>query len=382
MKEYKVYAKILGYVLPDENLEIGDCKIEKMSYREQRERNFQHLKGRKLREFNMNYMTFPRGADFRILRSNFVVSTLLESSSPNGAIGLAEMRFDKLIGVLMLYMHNWWLNKHPERKIRFSNYDYQICKLYEIVDTKEIEIKDLRPISASASMCHYPAFKELTDDFRKIIEYYINCQDEIFEKSLKYFTNGIKGLYSQLPEEKVFLDLFKSIELIINNFQRKRTNKLRTKLNYAAKRLNLNKIDRDKISLFWDTRSRGDIAHARKRKNYLPPQYPIPSDCELFINYSDLIDLSQKVIINYFNYIKGRYEILINPSEYKDLGLENGLTQVLTSWDSNFVFTTKERNKRRITPLIKKEMAKKYKINVHEIRVLESRKDKLILKLE
>lgn len=40
MKKYKVYAKILGYVLPDEELEIGECKIEKMSYKEQRKRNF------------------------------------------------------------------------------------------------------------------------------------------------------------------------------------------------------------------------------------------------------------------------------------------------------------------------------------------------------
>lgn len=36
MKKYKVYAKILGHVLPEEKLEIGDCKIEKMSYREQK----------------------------------------------------------------------------------------------------------------------------------------------------------------------------------------------------------------------------------------------------------------------------------------------------------------------------------------------------------
>jgi len=222
MKKYKVYAKILGHVLPEEKLEIGDCKIEKMSYREQKERNFQPLRGWKVREFNMNYMTFPRGSDFRIMRSNFVISTIIDTGGSNEALGFAEDIFDKIIGVFMLYMNYWWLERYPRSKNRFSGYDYQICKLYEIVNDKEIEVKDLGPISSSSSMCRYPEFKELTNDFEKITDQYLSCKDEIFERSLEYFVDGIRGINLFLPEEKIFLDLFKSIELIIKGLKIKR----------------------------------------------------------------------------------------------------------------------------------------------------------------
>lgn len=390
MKRYKVYAKILGYVLPDTSIEINNCKIEKMSYREQKERNFQPLKGWKVREFNMNYMTFPRGADFRVMRSNFIVSTVLDCSGPNEALGLAEIIFDKLIGTFMLYMAHWWPNKHSKSKIRFSDYDYLICKLYEIVDDKEIEVRDLRPTSSSASMCHYPAFKELTTNSNEIIEQYINCKDEIFEKSLKYFTNGIKGLHKQLPEEKVFLDLFKTIELIIKNFENKKKKRreiFKKIVKRAKKELGLSHDDEKKINRYWNMRSNGDFAHATARKSFLPPQYPNPGDCEPFVNYFELIDLSQKVLINYFNYSKNRYVVLINPpdSHYLD---KNCLTFVVksniiyTSWDNGyFGIRTDKKNKRKLAWFIKKEVARYLKVKTKQIRVLKHKNNKMILKI-
>lgn len=332
-------------------------------------------------------MTFPLGADFRTLRSNFVVSTILNCSSPNKALGIAEMIFDKLIGTFMLYMAHWWTQKYPKSKIRFSNYDYQICKLYEVANGKEIEVRDLKPTSSGSLMCHYPAFKGLTADFKKIMEQYGNCKDETFEKSLGYFINGIKGLHNYFPKEKIFLDLFKTIELIIKNFEdKKRHNVFKKTVKKAKKELGLSDYDEKKINRYWDIRSNGDFAHATKRKSFFPPQYPNPGDCEPFVNYSELINLSQKVLIDYFNYNKGRYIVLINPhgSRYLDKDrltfVESNITY--TSLDnSHFEIRTNKKNRRKLMWFIKKEVAKYFEVNIKQIKVLEHKNNKMILKI-
>jgi hypothetical protein len=386
MKKYKVYAKILGHVLPEEELEIGNCKIEKMSYREQKERNFRPLSGWKLREYNMNYMTFPRGADFRIMRSNFVISTVIEESSPNEALGLAIFLFDKIIGAFMLYMNYWWSEKHPRLKDDLSDYDYQICKLYEIVDGKEIEIKNFGPASSSASMCHYPTSGDLTDSFRKITDQCINCKDEIFERSMEYFVDGIKGMKLFLPEEKIFLDLFKSIEIVVKGLKIKRKN-FRDKLRVGLKKLGLDDKEIDEIIKFYNIRCDGNFAHAGiKRINFMF-QYPIPHDGGFLFDISQLKYLSHKVLVNYFKYIKDRYEILINNSAYNSINHDNELVLIIEnfpmdSWNHKFAFNTKERNKRKLTPLIKKEFAKEFRTKINQIKVLENKNDKMILTLK
>jgi len=386
MKKYKVYAKILGYVLLDESLEIGNCKIERMSYREQKERSFQPLRGWKLRKFNMNYMTFPRGADFRIMRSSFVISTIIDADGSNEALGSAEDIFNKIIGVFILYMNYWWLEKYPKSKHRFSDYDYQICKLYEIADDKEIEVKDLRTVSSHASMCHYPAFKELTDDFKNITDQYLSCEDEIFKKSLEYFVDGIRGINLLLPEEKLFLDLFKSIELIIEGLKIKRK-KFTDRLRNGLKKLGLDNTEIDEIIRFYKIRSNGNFAHARVKRFGYPFQYPRPHDSGFLFDISQLQYLSHKVLINYFNFIKDRYEVLINNSSYKNLGLGDQLIQIIETlpigiWNHKFVFNTKERDKRKLNSLIKKEFAREFKINIKQIKVIESKDDKIVLKLK
>ena len=387
MKKYKVYAKILGYVLPSRSFEIAGCKIERMSYKEQQKRRFRPLKGWAVRERKMNYLTFPRGADLRIFKSNFVVSTMLECRGLNEAIGLAERKFNNLIGALMLHMYYWWTNKHPNKRIRFSEYDYQICKVYEIINGEEKELRDLKPVSSGANMCHYPAFTDLIDNFKDQMEEFMSCKEEIFRKSLKYFVNGVRGIHSQLPEEKIFLDLFKSIELVINQLGGKRIKRFKSKAQFAGRKLHLEKEEVDKIKQLWTIRSRGDFAHARKRENYLPPQWPNPSDCDLFVNYFDLISLSQRILVKYFDYIKNKYTVLINPpnSSYLDdrnLTFAVSSNILCTSWDNgHFEIKISERNKRKLSWFIKKEVAKELKVSISQVKILEHQGNKIVLKV-
>jgi len=394
MKEYKVYAKILGYVLPSQPLGIAECKIEKMSYREQRRRGFKPLKGWTLKRQKGNYLTFPMGADFRIMKSNFIVSTILKCNSPNEAIGLAEAKFDKLIGSLMLYMYYWWTKEHPRTKIRFSNYDYQICKIYSIVNNREIEVKDLRPVSTSATMCHYPAFKNLSGDFKSLLLNFMHCRNEIFQKSFEYFINGTTGFNSQLAEEKIFLDLFKSIELIILSFRRKKTKGFKVKLIYASKRLNLSDADQKKIIKFYEIRNKGDFAHARKSRSWLPPQYPKPGS-NAALSYGsfyldNLRDMAQKIIIKYFEYIHGRHKIIIRSPEHNDednilisvLGSVNAISPWHFEWGTDYLeFRTRERNKYKLIWVLKKKLAEHFNVPIQQIKIMESKDNQVFIKV-
>jgi len=385
MRKYKVYAKILGYVLPDEVIEIKGCKIERMPYKEQKERGFKPIEGRAFKPQRMSYLSFPRGADFRIMQSEYVVSTILDHGSPNEAVGLAEGRFNKLIGALMLYMDYWTSNHCPGSKIRLYEYDYQICKMYEIVDGKEIEIKELRPTSSGAFMCKYPAHMNFADDFEKIIEY-LDCKDKVFINSLEYFVDGIRGIISSLPEEKILLDLFKAIESIIRELKIKRKS-FKTRIKIGLKKIGLDDEEIKNIIEFYKIRSDGNLAHSSIKKFGFPHQYPKPHDAGYYLyDIYQLKTLSHKALINYFNYIKDRYEVSINHPKYKDSGRENKLVQIIEnfsidSWNHKFIFNTKEKNKRKRTPLIKREFAKVFDVSLNQIKVLESKSDGLVLEL-
>lgn len=392
MNKYKIYAKILGNVLPNQIFEIGNCKIEKMSYREQRKRKFRPLQGWTSVETSTGeqkkkikyYLQFPNGADFRIMKSDFVISTVLNCSDDNEAIGLAEIEFNTLIGSLMLYMRTWWPQKFPKDTNRFSGYDFQICKVYKIIGEKEIEIKDPKPISTSSSMCSNPSFSEPLDP--KTLQSYLGCRNEVFGKALKYFTNGVRGFSFNLPEEKIFLDLFKSIELVINSFKT-RSRKFKQKLKSVASKLDLTEDEKNKIIEFWTIRSKGDFAHARKRQISLslPPQYPISSDCNLFINYDELIQINQKVIVNYFNFIKDRYIISIKKPEsgegYNNLNHVIESFPLVTRWDNGyFEFKTEEKDKHKLTNMLKNKMSEYLKVSKKNIWVVSNKNNEIVLK--
>jgi len=387
MRKYRVYAKILGHVLPDKVLEIGECKIEKISYKEQRERGFKPLTGWLVKQQKMNYLAFPQGADFRTMKSNYIVSTVIEHGTSNEAIGLAQEKFEKLIGGLMLYMYRWTHKQYPKRGSYFYQYDYQICKIYELVDSKEAEIKDLKPTSSSSCMCHYPASTKLTKDFRKTIEEFLNCKDKVFNKSLEYFVDGIRGINLFLPEEKIFLDLFKCIELIIKALKIRRK-WFRNRAKIGLKKLGIEDTEIDEVIRFYKIRCDGNFAHARKEKLGYPYQYPKPHDSGFLFDVFQLENLSYKILVYYFNHIKDRYEVQINYPEHKDLGTKNDtLVQIvenfpIDSWNHKFIFNTKENNKRKITPLIKKELSIRFGVAIRQVKLLENKNNKLFFRVK
>jgi len=57
--KYRVYAKIIGYILPQTETKIGDCFISGMTEKEQRDKNFSPLSVKDPESIiPMNYRSF------------------------------------------------------------------------------------------------------------------------------------------------------------------------------------------------------------------------------------------------------------------------------------------------------------------------------------
>lgn len=381
---YRVYAKILGYILPRTETIIGDCKIRKMSLREQKTRGFRAYEGRLVIEDNLPaFLTFPRGIDSRVFKTNYVIYTDVEyDAGSNAAVGIANDRFELAIGSLTLAGTAWSKNKY-NRWLSSVTYDYQICRVYELVNGQENPV-EMEHLPSGVWMCSYPAFKDFQELDGSMLDYIVQTKNPIFLKALRYLITSERGINFQYPAEKIFLDYFKCIEIIIEYLGSLRKNvprAFRKRLVRAAKKLSLESGDVSLIQKYYTLRNRGDFAHAsvNARSIQFMPQFPRPSDSEIFV-YDDLRMLARRILIRLCHYINKRYRVQVNPPRsYSDgefiqiLGPREG-----DYYSADYVLQTGLRNKREITTLAKRHLAAALKIHITAIHLLEKKGNNLI----
>lgn len=394
-KKHRIYAKILGYILPDKETKIYNCVIKKMSLREQKRRKFAPLRNERKEEFNdpwyKSYITYPSNADFRELKTKYIIYTDVEEckgerdkpkdsggyyGDVNSALGIAIRRFDKVMGSLCLcsadMMHNK-VNRYLEIK-----FDYQICKIYEIKNGIEVDA-DNPFMGGWGGMINGPANNfHFADIDMNSMNRMLKSKNIIFIKSLRYLLKGIKGMHNNVPVEKIFIDYAKSIEIIINQFKGKSFNK---KLKTASKILELPSEKIKEIKEIWKSRSHGDFAHANNSLTSLnlPPQFPEPSDSEF--RYFDLFGICAMLVIKYFKHIENELEIIINDDGIKYIS-EDYLDQLIdVNMGEYFVFYSKVLNRKILIPLIKKEIASNFKCKIKEIKLKSYKNNKAVFKI-
>ena len=173
--------------------------------------------------------------------------------------------------------------------------------------------------------------------------------------------------------EKIALDHFKSIEIIVNSLSKKKEFKQR--LEEATKKINLTDEEKKEILKMWDDRSSySDVAHPSPydQAERYPNQFPIPSNVQYPKGGFDSI--AANVCLKYFAYKKSLFSIeLDDPFTYTDRSgdkqsTDNSLSEVNAQWESNrLCFYTSEKNKTTLTQKIKKEFSKEYKISEADI---------------
>lgn len=359
---YRIYAKIIGPILPDNQTTYEDCIISSMDIAEQEKRKFKPIEANSPepteQDFYKSYVTHRRDADPRIIKTNHIIRTDIETHHVSSALGHAIKRFEKVTGTLGISALIQFEQKHS-RKFNYTNYEYQIVRIYKIENDEESEAEV--PVFAGGSVSHInlPSETDMSVLDEKLMERMLKSRDDIFWKSFDYLQSGQKGFRNNTAPEKMTLDFMKSIELVVRLWNGK---KFSTQLKNAAKELGIDKEDTDKIMELWRLRSGGDVAHAKRgsKTDFYPAQYPIPSN----VDYIDSGALAVRVLTKYFLFRDSILSIYISDKDHYDIDELIDVNQ-----GTAFAIKPSKKSKKFLTPFLKKKISVYFGIPLKNIRL-------------
>lgn len=360
LPKYRIYALIHGPILP-----LGEkfgCEIKRMDFEEQKSRNFSPIQStfsKDIDEYKTCVTSLPYVDPMKI-KSEHAVFCDIEERDENAALGGAAKRIDKLCRYLSVAQLKDLRDKHQKDVGGFAPYYYQINKVYLLSpDNKEKDIE----LTLRSSGISYPNRPE-ANDWRvqatsTFLEHLFNFKDETFERASKYLYRSAIGFNRGHSPEKIALDNFKSIEIIVRTFGGKDWG-FRKKLNVASIELGLTTEEKDSILKLWNMRSKfDDVAHPAMfdQAEHYPNQWPLPSNVSY--NGSSYTQVAVDVLLKYLGYKKNLYRIEVENSDI--LGEEGVLMEVNPMWESNrLMFCSAEQNKDKLKKDIKTAFSQKY----------------------
>ncbi len=373
---YRVYAKLLSYILPPDNTELGGCVIRAMSPEEQESRGFLPLSNTPpdliAGESYTSYLVPVIYADGRLIKSGHVMYADIETHRSNEALGIATAKFDRLTASLELSISDWYERKHGRFYARHCV--YQTCKVYKLDSISGEEIEEEVSWGGSVSQMNVPSTETIDDEMQKLMEKILTCDFFIVNKSLGYYLEAKRIMDEGVSLDKVALDLTKSVEILTKIFDGKNFSK---KLDAMGKVIGLTQDDKKKILNLWKIRSDQDVAHADlfDRKGYLPSQFPVPNGVML---PSGVFDICAKTILRFFSFFDGVVEVKIRRDTR--MGGVNEITRIDNK--DLFVFYSPITNRRKLTPLVKKKLASCLGKKPSDIKVIQSKFPNFLYKIK
>ncbi len=363
MRKYRIYALIHGQTLPLGK--VKGCEIINMQVKEQERRGFAPIKY----DFSeVEYETYATNIPFMDplkLRTNYVIVSDIEEPNPKGALGGAMKRFDYVCGVL--FLANTQDMKLMHGRYIGEPYLYQVNKIYQLGDDgEEIEL-DLNLKSGHVFLPNRPDRtiwqSEETD---KLFKELLGFKDPVFRKASKYLYSSSVGVYRLESAEKIALDHFKSIELIVDCLSTKKD--FKDRVDEAGQMLQLEVEEIEETKKCWDLRSQGDIAHSthHDRSSVYPNQFPIPTGVEY--PYAFLSKTAKVVLLKYFE-LRRRYfyvdiEEVRDPADHLTLGAENTHSEC-----NHLFFQTSTKEKKAILRELRKKFSTDFKIDENDLEV-------------
>ncbi len=375
--KYRIYAKIIGYILPKEKLKIGDCFIVTMTQEEQKNRHFSPLAVKNPESIvTTDYKSFlipVRTSDSRIIKSQIVTYTDISYPDLGGVLGVAIGRFDRLVVSLSLSASSLFERKH--NRYLFKPYDYQICKIYQIVNDKEKEVdEDKIFFGGSVSQINLPIENNFDEEGKDLINRIYKTDIYTVSKSLEYFLEARRLFHQGFLLDKVILDLAKSVEVLTKIFTGRY---FPNRLESMSKTIGLsNEIKKDILKL-WKKRNKEDVAHADlfDQRGYLPPQFPIPSRTNF---QSDAFDIVSQTILKFFIFFHGIVQVKVRRKA--EFGKMNNIVRVNNQ--DIFIFNSDEKNKIKLTIALKKKLASTLSKTPRDIKMVQNNFPELLLKVK
>ena len=374
MSTYRVYALIHGETLFEGK--IFECEIKKMNFEEQVKRGFTPIQSvfseDEMTDNYKTYVTSLRYVDPLKIKSEYVIFYDIKENKPGDALGGAIRIIDRITRFLSLASLEDFKRKFGRNRGAFEPYIYQINKIYLLdKDGKESEV-NYKLESGHMYLPNRPEQMQWRNTgTSKFLDEIYNFHDETFERALKYLYRSSIGHFVLDSHEKIALDHFKSIEIIINSLSKKR--EFKDRLAEVVGKIGITPEEQKRIQDFWDDRSKyGDIAHPSKfdEVERYPNQFPIPSN----IHYSgaSFDSIAPSIVLKYYQYIKGVFVIDID----EPIDNEGSLSKVyeISPWgtihQNHLIYYTSEKNKQKLTRNLKKAFAKEF--NIDEKNIIDS----------
>ncbi len=387
MSKYRIYALIHGQTLPQG--EIFECEIKKMDFKEQSKRKFSPIQSvfseNEMTEYHKTYVTSLRYVDPIRIKSEYVIICDIEEDKPGDALGGAIKRIDRIMRFLSLACLEDVKRKFGRNRGSFEPYIYQVNKIYLLdEDDNESEVE----YKLESGHMYLPDRPEQTkwrdSGTGKFLEEIYNFHDETFERALKYLYRSSVGYLVLDSKEKIALDHFKSIEIIVDSLSKKQNFKQR--LSETASKIGITSKEQKRIEDFWNYRSKyGDIAHPSlfDEVERYPNQFPIPSNARYPGGSFDSI--APSVLLKYYQYIKGVFVVDIDePSGRNGSSSKEGkFSQVYEisflgpTYRNHLVFYSSEKNKQKLTRDLKNAFIKKFGLtedSIAEMRIMPGKK--------
>ncbi|MDP2638429.1 MAG: hypothetical protein Q8P26_05195 [Candidatus Levybacteria bacterium] len=372
MYKYKIYALIHGETLPEGK--IFECEIKKMGFDEQAKRGFAPIQSifseGEMVDYHKTYVTSLRYVDPIKIKSEYVIICDIEEDKPGDALGGAIKIIDRITRFLSLACLEDVKRKFGRNRGSFEPYVYQVNKIYLLDKNGKESDVDYKLESGHMYLPNRPEQTEWRDSgTNQFLDEIYNFHDETLERALKYLYRSSIGYLVLDSKEKIALDHFKSIEIIVDSLSNKDTFKKRLK--EVGNKIGITPEEENRIVDFHDERSKyGDVAHPSPfdEVERYPNQFPIPSN----VRYSGggFDSIAASIILKYFQYIKGIFIIEIDESsnhgghEITEDTFSRVYTISLwgTTHHNELCFYTTEKDKNRLKGKLKTAFAKHYKI--------------------
>lgn len=382
-KGIRVYALIIGPVLPNEEIRVGHCFIKPMSLTEQKKRKFKPLKRNSKIEpdtFHKSYVaTCDNDFDQREIKTRYVMYVDIDNYHWETAVNIAYKVFEEVVGALSISAISE--RNLPKRTITdFSSYDYQIVKLYNFDGDTEESIKTDGFSGAGYQKLNFPrnTFKDRSLS-AKDIEDLINQSNHNpnLKSSIEYLMYAERCKIFRFPTENTVLNLCKSMESLLHGMSfAKSITTFKAKVEDANEIFELDSHELSEVSKLWDMRSKEDIAHASE--NYMFSHFyinTVPTSKNKMIVIMDQPAIIAKMIKKYSDFLNTLIHIKVEKYHRKE-DRYNELIYVVNR--GHFTYESNQPSGVKLTLEIKKRISKDLKVPYLNIKKY-SEKDKEFL---
>lgn len=386
-KGIRVYALIIGPVLPDKKMRIGRCFIEPMTLAEQRKRKFKPLKRISKIKPNTYYKSYVATSDtefdHRQIKTGYVIYTEVDNVHWETAINTAYHFFEEVVGALSISSISE--RSLPSRTITdFSSYDYQIVKLYKFEGNKEEPLETEKISGGAYHKLDFPRENFVdrglhSEDIENLINqsnYSINLKSAI-----EYLMYAERCKIFRLPTENTVLNLCKSMEALLQGMIfNKKISTFKDKVKDANDIFELDEHELLEIFKLWDVRSREDIAHASE--NYMFSHFYIsnvPTSKNKMIAIMNQPAIVAKMIKKYSDFIDTLLHIKVQKYQRKENRYEE---LVFISNRGYFTYQSNQLSGRKLTLEIKRRVSKDLKVPYKHIKKYLEKDKEFLFRVE